>query len=80
MPARNTITVAPGPALKSGQVAIWERDPEHPDGEIFLAAPHAGEEPQHIEAARTAEVSKRLSDGRLIETTRAGKPKPDGGE
>lgn len=71
MPA-NTITVAPGPKLEPGQVAIWERDPEHPANEegqheVYLAAPHVGEEAASIEVGRTAEVSKRLSDGRLVE-------------
>lgn len=81
MPAANTITVAPGPKLKPGQVAIWERDPEHPaneDGmhEVYLAAPHMGQEAERIKVARTAEVSKRLSDGRLIEVDGRGREKP----
>ena len=77
MPPANTITVAPGPKLKPGQVAIWERDPEHPGGEIYLAAPHEGQEAAHVKVARTAEVSKRLSDGRLVETDGRGKPKSE---
>ncbi len=62
-----TITVAPGPALAAGQVAIWEVNTEHPDGEVYLAAPHVGEDAPAAEVARTPEVSKRLSDGRLVE-------------
>ena len=71
----STITVAPGPKLEPGQVAIWERDPDHPNGEVYLAAPHEGEETQTIEVARTGLVSQRLSDGRLVEVVpkKAGK-------
>lgn len=71
MPPANTITVAPGPSLKPGQVAIWERAPEHPDGEAYLAAPHVGQEAETAEVGRTAEINKRLSDGRLVEVRRA---------
>lgn len=56
------ITVAPGPKLRPGEVAIWERHADHPDGEIFLAE---GNEP--IQAARTPLVSERMSKGRLTE-------------
>jgi hypothetical protein len=59
----NTITIGPGEKLEPGQVAIWERDALHPDGEIYLAD---GDEP--IEAARTAAVQARIADGRLVET------------
>lgn len=77
MPAANTITVTAGPKLKPGQVAIWEKDAEHPKGEVYLAAPHEGEEPETIEVARTGEVSKRLSDGRLAEVHRSSRRAPD---
>lgn len=76
MPEHETITVRPGPNLKPGQVAIWERDPAHPDGEVYLAAPHAGEDAETAQVARTLEVSKRIADGRLLETQATPKPKP----
>jgi hypothetical protein len=71
-----TITVAAGPTCAPGQVAIWEINPEHPDGEVFLAAPQAGQEAEAVEVARTPEVSKRLSDGRLVETDEKPKARP----
>lgn len=80
MPAANTITVAPGPKLKPGQVAIWEKADEHPDGEVYLAAPHQGQEAETADVARTGEVSKRLSDGRLVEVRRSRRPQEPASE
>lgn len=64
------ITVQPGPALDPGQVALWEQHPDHPDGEVYIAAPHPGEEPATHRVARTPEVALRLSNGRLAEVSR----------
>jgi hypothetical protein len=41
-------------------VALWERHPAHPDGEVFLAGP--GE----FEVAMTPAVEARLRNGRLV--------------
>jgi hypothetical protein len=67
----DTITIGPGEKLEAGQVAIWERDARHPDGEIYLAD---GDEP--IEAYRTGAVQARIADGRLVETEARPKARP----
>lgn len=41
-------------------VALWERHPEHPGGEVFLAGGGV------FEVALTPAVEARLRDGRLI--------------
>ena len=41
-------------------VALWERAPEHPDGEVFVAGPAS------VQVANTPAVIARLRDGRLI--------------
>lgn len=46
-------------ALDGNTVALWERHPDHPGGEVFVA----GE--REVEAARTAAVERALKDGRL---------------
>lgn len=47
-------------------VALWERAPEHPDSEVFVAGPAP------VQAATTPAVIARLRDGRLIlDTSRA---------
>jgi hypothetical protein len=71
-----TITVAPGPNLQPGEVAIWEVDERHPDGEVFLAKAHKGEDDPTIEVARTNAINTRLGDGRLIECEARPKPAP----
>lgn len=52
------VTVKSG--LKGSQVALWERDPRHPDGEVYLAG--AGT----AEVALTGRVQRYLKDGRLV--------------
>lgn len=71
------IMVKPGDALAPGQVAIWEQHPEHPDGEVFVAAPNPGEDAQSVRVARTPEVSRRLEDGRLVQARRSSAPDED---
>jgi hypothetical protein len=41
-------------------VAFWERNPEHPDGEVFVA----GSEP--VQVAETGEVNGAIKDGRVV--------------
>lgn len=43
-----------------GRVALWERHPAHPDGEVFLAGPGV------FEVALTPAVETRLSRGVLV--------------
>lgn len=42
------------------QVALWERHPDHPGGEVFLAGDGT------FEVAATAAVETRLRNGRLV--------------
>lgn len=60
--------------VKSGRednrVALWERDPRHPDGEVFIT----GDQP--VKVARTSAVAARLNSGSLVEVS---VPKPDSG-
>lgn len=64
----------------SNRVALWERHPAHPGGEVWLAG--AGE----FDVAATPAVVARLRDGRLVavesvqeeEQTAAAPPAPEG--
>lgn len=51
-------------------VALWERAPEHPDGEVFVAGPAP------VRVAVTPAVIARLRDGRLV-LDMPGTPAPD---
>lgn len=44
----------------SGRVVLWERHPDHPDGEVFLVG--SGE----FVVAATAAVEARLRNGSLV--------------
>ena len=72
----NTITVKAGDSLRPGEVAIWEVNAEHPDGEVLIAAPHPGEQVPVFTVARTPAVNARLNDGRLVETREQPTPRP----
>ena len=76
--ADDTIRVKPGPKLAPGQVAIWDRDEAHPDGEVFLAKPQPDDTEQEpeIEVAETAGVLQALGDGRLARAERRRAPVP----
>lgn len=52
------ITVKSG--LDSGKIALFERDPKHPGGEVFIVAPGV------FEVAETAAVMAALGNGRLV--------------
>lgn len=47
--------------LTGDEVALWEREPSHPGGEIFVAG--AGV----VEVAMTPAVARGLQQGRLVE-------------
>lgn len=73
------ITVVPGPNVRAGEVAIWERHAAHPDGELYVAH---GDGPTL--AAPTSLVSDRISKGRLLQVIEpsapaAAAPEPDQG-
>lgn len=55
----NTITVES--ALDENRVALYERDPAHPNGEAFVGPGH------QVEVARTGAVEARLQAGILRE-------------
>ena len=68
------MTVVPGPNVRGGEVAIWERHPAHPDGELYVAH---GDGP--TPCAPTPLVSDRISKGRLVQVaqpTEAATPPP----
>jgi len=50
------------------RVVLWERNPEHPEGEAYVA----GKTP--VRVARTSEVGIRLSRRDLVEVTAAPPP------
>lgn len=62
------ITVKSG--LPDNRVALWERHPDHPGGEIFITGP--GE----YQVAETAAVKARLKSGELIEVKPPAQAKP----
>lgn len=56
--AKKTITITS--ALDNNDVALWEKHPDHPEEEIFVA----GE--VEVEAAETPQVLKRIAEGWLV--------------
>ena len=57
--SKDTIFVKSG--LNNNDVALWEKHPDHPGQEIFVA----GE--AEVEAAKTPRVMRALADGKLVE-------------
>lgn len=55
-----TITVK-APEVTS-QVVLWERNPDHPNGEIFVVA-----DGKEYQVARTRQIGTLLGQGRLVE-------------
>lgn len=43
------------------RVALWERHPDHPDGEVYVAGK------VEVEVAKTPRVHQQLSRGQLVE-------------
>lgn len=60
--------------VKSGyddnRVALWERHPGHPNGELFVAGPAP------VQAAKTATVLRKLGSGALVEVAAGISPAP----
>jgi hypothetical protein len=50
-------------AKEDSKVVLWEKDPLHPDGEIFIT----GDGVTH-KVAKTAAVQRALADGKLVES------------
>lgn len=70
------ITVVPGPEAVAGRVILWERDPAHPDGEVYLAAPEEGDTAAPQRVGSTAAVAAAMREGRLVAASKA-EPKPE---
>lgn len=68
-PQDRLITVSA--ARQDGRVALWERHPDHPGGEVFVAA---GGGP--VQAACTPAVLRALAEGALVEQPRP-QPAPE---
>lgn len=51
-------------AAKAGSVALWDRHPDHPNGEIFVDGDAV------VEAAMTPNVLRALADGRIVQVKR----------
>lgn len=49
-------------ANEDGKVVLWERNPEQPDGEVFISG-----DGKEYQVARTHEVEVRLKNGSLVE-------------
>jgi hypothetical protein len=73
--AENTIRVKAHPNTGE-RVAIWEVDPAHPGGEIYVA----GQDSDPVEAAETAGVLGALRDDRLVKVTASGRAASGGGK
>lgn len=71
MANEKTITVKSNlPAGEDGStpVALWEKNPAHPDGEVFITGDKT------FEVAETSEVMGALRDERLVKVEKSGKP------
>jgi hypothetical protein len=58
----------------SNAVALWERHPEHPGGEVWIIGAGA------FDVAATPAVLARLRDGRLVAEEPAAVPEPEESE
>lgn len=61
--ANKTIKVKSG--LKDNRIALWERHPAHPGGEVSIHGDKV------VEVAETSRVKSALKDGRLVEAEKA---------
>lgn len=67
MADQDYVNVVAGPTVAAGKVVLWERNPSHPDGEVFIAAPEDGQDAKPVKAARTSDVEGHLRSGALVE-------------
>lgn len=70
----DTIKVKAGPTVPEGEVVLWERDEEHPDGEVFISADGREHEVAETPAVNTALATKRLVRAESRDATRAEAP------
>lgn len=69
----DTIKVQASPKLRVGEVALWEKDSEHPGGEIFIDNnPDKDGKPIIYEVAETAMVMDAINRGRLVRIRNVG--------
>lgn len=73
--ATDTIRVISG--LPNGKVALFEKDPRHPGGEVYVAAdadnPDDPKKNPEVEVFKTPLVMKYLGEGRLVEAGKKAK-------
>lgn len=55
------MTILVKSAKDGNQVALWDRHPDHPGGEIFVSGPAV------VEAAETPGVLRALADKRIVQ-------------
>lgn len=73
------IRVHASPKLRAGEVALWEKDEEHPDGEIFIDNNMDKDgKPIVHEVAETPMVADAIIKGRLVRVRNTGgRPRKD---
>lgn len=59
------IRVKAADSVAEGEVVLWERDEEHPDGEVFISA-----DGREHEVAETPAVNDALGKKRLVRADR----------
>jgi hypothetical protein len=57
--------------LSRGLVALWERHPDHPDGEVFINDPN-----REYLVALTSTVREAINRGKLAEVVKTPTPEP----
>ncbi len=62
--SEKTETITVKSALGNNDVALWEKHPNHPGQEIFVAGD------AEVKVAKTARVMRALADNRLVEVVK----------
>lgn len=65
--AKTIINVMPNPAKATDRVIVWERHPDHPEGEAYIAGNTAGP----VAVAATPEIKSLIFRGYLIDQGQA---------
>ncbi len=68
--SEKTETITVKSALPNNDVALWEKHPNHPGQEIFVAGD------AEVEVAKTPRVMRALADNRLVEIEKKTAVKP----
>lgn len=70
--AKPIINVTPNPAKATNRVILWERHPDHPGGEVYIAGNTAGP----VAVAATPEIKSLIFRGHLIDQGQAAAQAP----